>query len=155
MSDHLRLLQRQTNHLFERLFNIGIATDIIPTENRIPDFIKNMFELFVHDFNRLRYNKGQTTSRNAVIYSNYHATYKPQMQADRLSAPVIRPKTIETTALGAAMLAGLAVGFWTDLNQLQARWQEDKQFVPQMAEIERTGILQRWQSAIDTIHRTL
>ena len=71
------------------------------------------------------------------------------MQADFLSVPVIRPKTVETTALGAAMLAGIAVGFWTGQDQLKAQWQEERAFVPQMAEIERNGILQRWQSAVN------
>jgi glycerol kinase len=72
-----------------------------------------------------------------------------QMQADLLSVPVIRPKTVETTALGAAMLAGLAVGFWSGLDQLRAVWQQEREFIPQMDANERTEILQRWQSAIN------
>jgi glycerol kinase len=74
-----------------------------------------------------------------------------QMQADFLSMPVIRPKTVETTALGAAMLAGLAIGFWSGLEQLSAQWQKEREFTPQMSATEKTGILQRWQSAIQKI----
>ncbi|MBE0501034.1 MAG: glycerol kinase GlpK [Desulfuromonadales bacterium] len=74
-----------------------------------------------------------------------------QMQADFLSLPVIRPKTIETTALGAAMLAGLAIGFWSNLDQLRAQWQEERRFVPQMGKDERARILDRWQQAIKKI----
>ena len=74
-----------------------------------------------------------------------------QMQSDYLGVPVIRPKTVETTALGAAMLAGLAVGFWTGVEQLRSQWQEERRFIPQINKNERTEILQRWQSAIAKI----
>ncbi len=76
-----------------------------------------------------------------------------QMQSDYLGVSVIRPKTVETTALGAAMLAGLAVGFWSGLDQLRVQWQEERRFTPQIAEMERTGILQRWQSAIENVQK--
>ena len=54
-----------------------------------------------------------------------------QIQADLLQKKVVRPKTTETTALGAAFFAGLAVGFWKDENELQAIWKEDRVFMPQ------------------------
>ena len=53
-----------------------------------------------------------------------------QFQADILGVPVIRPKVVETTALGAAYAAGLAVGFWKDLGELSANWSEDKRWEP-------------------------
>ena len=54
-----------------------------------------------------------------------------QIQADLLKKQVIRPKTTETTALGAAFFAGLAVGFWKDENELQTIWKEDRVFSPE------------------------
>ena len=55
-----------------------------------------------------------------------------QFQADILDAPVVRPQVAETTALGAAYLAGLAVGFWEDLADVQRHWRLDRQFEPEM-----------------------
>ena len=53
-----------------------------------------------------------------------------QIQADVLGVPVIRPAVTETTALGAAFAAGLAVGFWRDLDELRERWTEDRRWTP-------------------------
>ena len=73
-----------------------------------------------------------------------------QIQADLLNKEVIRPKTTETTALGAAFFAGLAVGFWNDLDELQSIWEEDKVFSPKtQASTERTLML--WEKRINTI----
>ncbi len=60
-----------------------------------------------------------------------------QFQADILGVPVVRPKVTETTALGAAYLAGLAVGFWQDPDEIAAQWQVDRRFEPQMDAAER------------------
>ncbi len=57
-----------------------------------------------------------------------------QFQADILGVPVVRPRVAETTALGAAYAAGLAVGFWKDRDELRGKWSEDKRFVPDMSE---------------------
>ena len=54
-----------------------------------------------------------------------------QIQADLLNADVVRPKETETTAMGAAFLAGLAVGFWSSKDEIKTMWQEDKIFNPQ------------------------
>lgn len=71
-----------------------------------------------------------------------------QFQSEAISCPVVRPKQIETTALGAAYLAGLAVGYWKDMNECQEQWQEDKIFEPVMDE-ERIGKYRRkWQKAV-------
>ena len=69
-----------------------------------------------------------------------------QFQADLLGVPVVRPKVQETTALGAAYLAGLAVGFWKDQDEITALWQRDKVFEPQ--QMNRDEKLGKWQDAI-------
>jgi glycerol kinase len=71
-----------------------------------------------------------------------------RFQADILGIPVIRPKVAETTALGAAYVAGLAVGFWDDLEQLRGMWQEDARFEPQMPVAEREQRLGVWKKAV-------
>ncbi|MCM2265864.1 MAG: glycerol kinase GlpK [Desulfuromonadales bacterium] len=71
-----------------------------------------------------------------------------QLQADLLDKPVSRPQTVETTALGAAMLAGLAVGFWHGQAELAASWREERCFTPQ-ADVEwRKELLGRWNAAV-------
>ena len=71
-----------------------------------------------------------------------------QYQSDILGCNVIRPETIETTALGAAMLAGLAVGVWKDLDELRAIWKKDITFVPTMDEEKRRKTMAGWHKAI-------
>jgi glycerol kinase len=71
-----------------------------------------------------------------------------QLQADLLDKPVSRPQTIETTALGAAMLAGLAVGFWRDQEELAGSWREERRFVPQAENLWRKELLGRWNDAV-------
>jgi glycerol kinase len=72
-----------------------------------------------------------------------------QMQADILGVPVIRPKIVETTALGAAYLGGLAVGLWSSTDEVSALWQEDQRFEPQWSDTERTVKRARWQQAVE------
>jgi glycerol kinase len=71
-----------------------------------------------------------------------------QFQADILGTGIIRPVILETTALGAAMLAGLATGFWQDLEQIRAMWRKDRSFTPQMSEEEAGGYVKRWHDAV-------
>jgi glycerol kinase len=71
-----------------------------------------------------------------------------QFQSDILGVPVLRPRITETTALGAASLAGLAVGIWEDETALAEHWQCEKQFEPHMSDDERQTRLARWQEAI-------
>ncbi len=71
-----------------------------------------------------------------------------QFQADILGVPVVRPVVPETTALGAAYAAGLAVGFWKDTDELRANWQEGKRWEPTMASEERDRLLRNWRKAI-------
>ncbi len=71
-----------------------------------------------------------------------------QMQADFLDRTIVRPKMIETTALGAAFLAGLAVGVWKDLDELRQTWRVDREFEPKITAEEREGYVQRWKDAV-------
>ncbi len=71
-----------------------------------------------------------------------------QMQADLLGVPVLRPRVTETTALGAAYLAGLATGFWRDASEISDQWAVDVRFVPAMSTDARLTMLERWRKAV-------
>jgi glycerol kinase len=71
-----------------------------------------------------------------------------QFQADILGVPVIRPKVAETTALGAAYAAGLAVGFWKDYDELRRNWGRDKEWQPQMDPARREALYAGWKKAV-------
>lgn len=72
-----------------------------------------------------------------------------QFQADLLGVPVERPKVTETTALGAAYLAGLAVGFWDSQEEISKQWQLDKTFEPQMSDDQRESLYANWKRAVE------
>ena len=72
-----------------------------------------------------------------------------QFQSDILNAPVIRPAITETTALGAAYLAGLAVGYWANLEDVAQHWQMEKRFDPTMNEAAREQLYQNWKKAVE------
>lgn len=72
-----------------------------------------------------------------------------QFQADILHAPVVRPKIIETTALGAAFLAGLAVGYWRDPSDIESIWQTDRVFEPLMPANEAANRREQWKRALE------
>jgi glycerol kinase len=71
-----------------------------------------------------------------------------QFQADILNVPVVRPKVAETTALGAAYAAGLAVGFWEDMDELKKNWGRDKEWSPKMGAKHREGLYSGWKKAV-------
>jgi glycerol kinase len=71
-----------------------------------------------------------------------------QFQADLLGVPVVRPRVLETTALGAAYLAGLTVNLWKSREELAAHWKVEKRFEPQMAAAERERRMARWREAV-------
>ena len=71
-----------------------------------------------------------------------------QFQSDILNVPVIRPKITETTALGAAYAAGLAVGFWGSLDELRENWAVDKEWYPKMDDETRSRELKFWRKAV-------
>ena len=72
-----------------------------------------------------------------------------QFQADVLGVPVVRPRIHETTALGAAYLAGLGVGYWSSADQLAAQWQADRTFEPRMDRGEAETLLAAWRKAVE------
>ena len=86
---------------------------------------------------QLRVDGGMT--RNALLM---------QLQADVLGIPVLRPVVNETTALGAAFAAGLAVGFWSGLDELAERWREERRWLPRIDGAERERRHARWQMAV-------
>lgn len=72
-----------------------------------------------------------------------------QFQSDIINVPVIRPSVAETTALGAAYAAGLAIGFWKDISELRANWREDYRWLPTMEETQRERLYTDWKRAIE------
>jgi glycerol kinase len=71
-----------------------------------------------------------------------------QFQADLLGMPVVRPQVTETTALGAAYLAGLATGVYGSLDELSAQWQVERRFHPTMDRARAAELMQRWEHAV-------
>jgi len=71
-----------------------------------------------------------------------------QFQADILDVPVVRPVIAETTALGAAYAAGLAVGFWSSTDEIRNNWRADKQWQPQLASADREHLYAEWKKAV-------
>jgi len=71
-----------------------------------------------------------------------------QFQADILGIKVIRPKVMETTSMGVAMLAGLGVGLWNSLEELRSIWKVDKEFIPSMSEEKRRALYSGWKEAV-------
>lgn len=71
-----------------------------------------------------------------------------QFQSDLLNAKVVRPIVTETTALGAAYLAGLAVGYWKNVDEIQQQWQMDRRFTPQIPEDQRQQLSRGWKRAV-------
>ena len=72
-----------------------------------------------------------------------------QIQADLLGVTVTRPSNTETTVLGASYLAGLAVGFWQDQEEIKQQWTAERQFVPQIDSHERQKRVVRWREALE------
>jgi glycerol kinase len=72
-----------------------------------------------------------------------------QFQADILDIPIMRPRILETTALGAAYLAGLAVGFWDDMDSIARQWREEKRFVPLIENAQRDALRSGWRKALE------
>jgi glycerol kinase len=72
-----------------------------------------------------------------------------QFQADVLGVPVLRPKVHETTALGAAYLAGLAVGYWKSAAEIDTQWQTEKVFEPGMSRDEAASLMKGWRKAVE------
>lgn len=76
-----------------------------------------------------------------------------QFQADILNGEIIRPKVAETTALGAAYLAGLAVGYYRDTEEIQSNWLKDKEFKPAFSNEKRDALYRGWKNCVDRIRK--
>ena len=76
-----------------------------------------------------------------------------QEQADLLGVPVLRPQVTETTALGAAYLAGIGVGLWSGREEVAAQWRLERRFDPRISDVQRAARLARWHAAIDVARR--
>ena len=72
-----------------------------------------------------------------------------QIQADLLGVPVVRPAITETTALGAAYLAGLAVGYWGSAEEVTRQWQVDRRLEPNMPADQARALRSRWSAAVE------
>ena len=72
-----------------------------------------------------------------------------QFQADLLGVPVVRPRVLETTALGAAYLAGIAAGVWRDRHEIAAQWHADRTFAPTMSRDEAESRIAHWSRAVE------
>jgi glycerol kinase len=72
-----------------------------------------------------------------------------QFQADLLGVPVVRPRVTETTSMGAAYAAGLAVGFWKDEKELRSHWEADRTWEPAISEGERRKLRALWEKAVE------
>jgi glycerol kinase len=89
------------------------------------------------DIKELRVDGGATVNNNLL-----------QFQSDLLQAKVVRPKITETTALGAAYLAGLATGYWSGLKEIKKQWQVDRKFTPSIPEKETKTLIKGWRKAV-------
>ena len=74
-----------------------------------------------------------------------------QLQSDLLDVPIVRPRMLETTAAGAAMLAGLATGVWSNLEQVGSAWQEDRKFTPDMPRERAREMMVAWERAVEKV----
>jgi glycerol kinase len=72
-----------------------------------------------------------------------------QFQADILGVPVVRPKVTESTALGAAYLAGLAVGYWKKPQEIASQWQVEQRFEPKIKRTTASALRERWSKAVE------
>ena len=91
---------------------------------------------------------GQALTRLKVDGGMVENNLLMQIQADVLNVPVIRPRIVETTALGAAYAAGLAVGFWSSQEELRQNWSEDRSWQPTLAEEKRASGYGHWKKAV-------
>ena len=82
------------------------------------------------------------------VDARHHRRESNSLQADLLNVPVVRPRVSETTALGAAYLAGLAVGYWKSQADIARQWQANKRFTPAMKAPERKRMASGWERAL-------
>jgi glycerol kinase len=94
---------------------------------------------------------GETVTELRVDGGAAANNFLMQFQADILGLPVIRPRLIETTVIGAAYLAGLGSGLWRDSREIENVWQQDRRFTPQMSATQRERLYVGWQEAVERV----
>jgi len=94
---------------------------------------------------------GVTPTSLRVDGGMVHNSWMVQHLANVLDIPVDRPKVLETTALGAAYLAGLQAGLYSSLEDVQDNWQIDQAFQPKMEKTERDNLLKDWNAAVEKV----
>lgn len=92
---------------------------------------------------------GEQTKEMRVDGGAVSNDFLMQFQSDIMKNNVVRPKVMETTAMGAAYLAGLATGFWKDVDDIRDQWEVDREFRPEMKEDEADRLMDRWHDAVD------
>ncbi|MCD6497141.1 MAG: glycerol kinase GlpK [Deltaproteobacteria bacterium] len=108
--------------------------------------------LSVHDVLSLMEREAKTKLSGLRVDGGAAANnFLVQLQADLLGSTIVRPTVLETTALGAAMLAGLAVGVWSGLEDVQQRWREERSFEPDLPADQVQSLLDRWSAAIERL----
>lgn len=104
---------------------------------QVNDLIKSMESDIKAEIKELRVDGG-ACANNVLM----------QFQSDLIQNNVIRPKVLETTSLGAAYLAGLAVGYWKDIEEIKVQWKEDRKFSNEMEDEKREDLLKFWKKAV-------
>ncbi len=104
---------------------------------QVDDLIKSMESDINGEIKELRVDGG-ACANNVLM----------QFQSDLIENNVIRPKVLETTSLGAAYLAGLAVGYWKDIEEIKVQWKEDREFKPEMEADKRADLIKFWKKAV-------
>jgi glycerol kinase len=99
-------------------------------------------------FDAMKADSGVTLSSLKADGGMVHNELFMQFQADILNVPVIRPKVSETTALGAAYAAGLAVGYWPDIEGLRQNWSVERTWQPEMDDVKRDVLYRGWKKAV-------
>jgi len=94
---------------------------------------------------------GGASANNLLMQFQSETLKSPVIRPKQIetTAPVIRPKQIETTALGAAYLAGLAIGYWENIDDLQSQWQKDAEFKPELPESQIDKLTKKWGKALE------
>jgi glycerol kinase len=105
---------------------------------QVADLLEGMHNDLGRDLSQLRVDGGASVNNTLM-----------QIQADVLQIPVVRPKVTETTALGAAYLAGLAAGVWPNRDAIRQQWQVDRQFDPKISADEAAGLRATWRRAVE------
>ena len=119
--------------------HIAIAT-LEGIAYQVYDIVKAMEEDAAYECKELRVDGG-ASSNNLMM----------QFQSDIFGFDVVRPKVLETTALGAAYLAGLAVGYWNSIDDLQSQWSVDQRFSPSKSSEDVQGEINQWHKAVSRV----